>query len=70
MKLFNKIFMILKSVVKKCNVNDTIMGLNNIDKHQYLQVINCSCILHDYLTNLNSSSTTLTALITFFLNDG
>ena len=48
------------------------MGLNNIDKHQYLQGINCSCKLHDYLANLNCISATLTALITyfFFLNDG
>ena len=41
------------------------MCLNNIDKHQGLQEINCSCKLHDYLTNLNCSSTTLTALITY-----
>ena len=40
------------------------MGLNNFDKHQYLQGIRRSCILHDYLANLNWSSTTLTALIT------
>ena len=42
------------------------MGLNNIDKHLYLQEINCSCKLYDYLANLNYSSTTLTALITYF----
>ena len=42
------------------------MGLNNIDKHQYMQEINCSCKLHDYLANLNCSSTILTALITYY----
>ena len=47
------------------------MDLNNFDKHQYLQGINCSCILLDFfLANLNSSSTTLTALITYFLDEG
>ena len=45
------------------------MGLNNIDKRQYRQGINSSCILHDYLANLNCLSTTLTASTTFFLND-
>ena len=42
------------------------MDPNYFDKHQYLQVINYSSILHDYLANLNCSSTTLTALITYF----
>ena len=47
------------------------MALNNIDKHLNLQGINCFCKSYDYLANLNYSSTTLTALITyFFLNDG
>ena len=40
--------------------------MNNFDKDQHLQEINFSCILHDYLANLNCSSTTLTALITKF----
>ena len=42
------------------------MGLDNSHKHQYLQGIDCSCILHNYLANLNCSSTTLTALIIYF----
>ena len=63
MKLFNKIPMI--RYTGKCNVNDNIMGLNNVDNQQYMQEISCSCILHDYLANLNCSSTTLTALITY-----
>ena len=48
------------------------MGLNNFNKDQYVQEINCSCILHDYLANVICSSTTLTALITFFFqkNEG
>ena len=49
------------------------MGLYNFDKDRYLQEINCYCILHDYLANLNGSSTTLhvTALITYlFLKNG
>ena len=67
MKLFNKISNEFKGCSWKSNVNDTIMGLINVIKHQYMQGINCSCILHDCLANLNSSSTTLTALITYFL---
>ena len=43
------------------------MGLNDSNKHQYLQDINCSYILHAYLSNLNSTSTTLIALILYFL---
>ena len=51
----------------KCDVNDTIIGLNNFDKqHQYLQGINRYCILNDCLANLNCSSTILTALIAIF----
>ena len=59
MKLLNKIQIIF--IGFSCNVNDTIMGINNFDKHQYLQGIKCSCIFHDYLANLNCSSSTLTA---------
>ena len=32
------------------------MGLNNFDKHQYMQGINCSYILHDNFAYLNCSS--------------
>ena len=48
MKPFYKVLMIFQGVVENVALNDTIMGLNNIDKHQYLQGINCSCKLHDY----------------------
>ena len=34
------------------------MGLNDFEKHQYMQGIDCSGILHDYLANLNCSNTT------------
>ena len=42
------------------------MGLNYSNKHQYLQHINCSYILHDFLANLSSSSTMFIVLILFF----
>ena len=42
------------------------MGLNYSYKHQYLQKINCSYILHDCLANFNSSRTILIALILYF----
>ena len=42
------------------------MDLNQSNKHQYLQDINCSYILHYCLADLNSSSITLTALILYF----
>ena len=43
------------------------MGLNDSNKHQYLQNINCSYILYDCLAKLNSTSTTLLALIFCFV---
>ena len=43
------------------------MSLNYSNKYQYLQEINCSLILHDCLANLNSSSTSLIALIYIFV---
>ena len=42
------------------------MGLNYFNKHQHLQKTNCYYILHDCLANVNSSSTTLIALIYIF----
>ena len=46
-------------------VHPLIMGLNDSNKHRYLQDINCSYILHACLANLNSTSTTLKDLILY-----
>ena len=43
------------------------MSQNNFYKHKYMQGMNCSCILHECLANLNSLSVTLTTLFTFIV---